>query len=85
MRYLVNTSNRELRKVFKTGFYYDERQVHAELKKMGLRALRPNGDGRTRGSRRMVVFSKNGTQIAVFQAEIKEDTGPIRPVRIGYI
>jgi hypothetical protein len=85
VRYVINTSNREIRQVFKTGLVYDERHVHAELKKLGLRAVRPNGDTRTRGSRRMVVFGKNRTVLAVLQADIKEDTGPVLPVKVGYL
>ena len=85
MRYLANTSNRELRQVFKTGLIYDERHIHAELKKLGLKAVRPNGDTRTRGSRRLVVKARNGILLAVFQADIKEDTGPVLPVKVGYL
>ena len=85
MRYLVNTSNRELRKVFKIGLVYDERHIHAELKKLGLKATRPNGDTRTRGSRRIVVRERDGATLAAFQADIKEDTGPIRPQRVSFL
>ena len=85
MRYLVVTSNRELRRVFRIGLIYDEHHIAAELQKLGLRMTRPNGSSRTRGSRRLVVKAKNGTTLAVFHADIKEDIGPILPVPVGFI
>ena len=85
MRYLVNTSNRELRRVFKAGLVYDERHISTELRKLGLRAVRPNGDTRTRGSRRLVVKAKNGNILAVFQAHIKEGVGSVMPQVVGFL
>ena len=85
MQYLVNTSNRELRRLFKTGLAYNERQIQAELRKLDIKLARPNGDRRIRGSRRLVAFAKNGTRLAVFQADLPEDRGPVLPVPVGFI
>ena len=61
---------------------YDDRQIVSLARRGGLKVIRPNGDTRIRGSRRLLVVDPNDRDARVYAFAAIEEDGPtkIRPV-----
>lgn len=83
MRYELVTVSGTARRIFKEGTAYDDREIVRLADKSGMKAERPNGSSRIRGSSRINV-NDSGRIVARFERK-NYDNGSERATVVAHI